>query len=636
MPVHARTVRRASLAIGVSLALLSGPLVPTGAAAPVTAQAPTQAPTRAGADVTVQELHFAVRVGQGGAGGAGGAGGEAGEGTVCDVVGDLYLPAAASRRQRVPAVLTTHGFGGSKDDQAGLGRLMAERGYAVLAYSGLGFGGSTCRITLDDRAHDGRAGQQLVSYLGGKGGIAFLDAAHTEPAPRLQVVRRDRRAHDGRRHAHDPRVGMVGGSYGGGAQFAVAAVDPRVDTLVPIITWNDLSYSLAPNGTDQITGVSTETPGVAKLIWALGFSLLGLTGDLQNPGPAPDPLPCPNFVDFVCPALVSGATAGFVQPEHVAALRGRSVASYLRRIRVPVLLSQGQHDTLFNLNEAEATYRALQRQGTEVKMIWQSWGHSGGTVPGELDLDDPDPATQYLTGRVLRWFAHHLKDRRVGTGPEFAYFRDWVSYRGNAAPAYATSPAFPVGSRRSFRLSGDGRLTRGDVVDGAQQFVTPPAGLPTGIDEVDVLGGFIGEVPLVPADLPGTFAQWTSGELRSPVDVVGSPVLRLRVDAPSVAATQAAGAAGQLVIFAKMVDIAPDGSASLINGLEAPVRVPDAGKRFTVRLPGIVHRFAPGHRVGLLVSGGSVNYRGGVLPAAVTIASGVGGAKQTLTLPVVK
>ena len=44
----------------------------------------------------------------------------------------------------------------------------------------------------------------------------------------------------------DPRVGMIGGSYGGQIQYAVAMQDPRIDAIIPIITWNDLNYSLAP------------------------------------------------------------------------------------------------------------------------------------------------------------------------------------------------------------------------------------------------------------------------------------------------------------------------------------------------------------------------------------------------------
>src|SRR5206468_11451276 len=112
----------------------------------------------------VQTLHFKVSVGP------------AGDQT-CDVVGDLYTPSAASSTSRVPAILTTNGFGGSKDDQAGIGKAFALRGYEVLSYSGLGFGGSGCKITLDDPDWDGKAAAQLISYLGGAPGIALTAAA---------------------------------------------------------------------------------------------------------------------------------------------------------------------------------------------------------------------------------------------------------------------------------------------------------------------------------------------------------------------------------------------------------------------------------------------------------------------------
>ena len=67
----------------------------------------------------------------------------------------------------MPAVLGTNGFGGSKSDFEDLGPTYAKRGYAFLAYSGLGFGNSGCKITLDDPDWDGKAGKQLVSFLGG-------------------------------------------------------------------------------------------------------------------------------------------------------------------------------------------------------------------------------------------------------------------------------------------------------------------------------------------------------------------------------------------------------------------------------------------------------------------------------------
>lgn len=602
--------------VGLVAALLT--VVVTAALSPLASAPAAAGATAADSSYSVRTLHFKVVVGPRNE-------------QVCDIVGDVYLPLTASARRPVPAILTTNGFGGSKDDQASFAAAFASRGYAVLSYSGLGFGGSSCRITLDDPDWDGKAASQLVSYLGGSDGIAFLDAAHTRQAPRMTAIQRDRRDHAGVARANDPRVGTFGGSYGGGFQFAVAGIDARVDALVPLITWNDLSYSLGPNSTDQTHGVSTATPGAAKLLWAAGFSALGLTGDLQEQQTSPDLLQCPNFADFVCPALVSAGTTGYLQPDHVAALRHASVASYVRRVKVPTLLIQGERDTLFNLNEAVATYRALQAQGTEAKLVWQLGGHSGGQAPGEISWTSPGSA--YVSGRVLSWFEHHLKGRAIPTGPEFAYFRPWVRYTGSAAPAYAASSTIAVGERRTWRLSGAGSLVGGTTpaAPGTQSFVTPAAGAPSSVDEADVLGSRLGALPPV-KDLPGTSASWVSDALQTPLRVAGIPAVRLQVTAPTAVASQAAGPAGQLVLFVRVVDVAPDGTKRLINGLEAPVRIPDVTKPFTVQLPGIVHQFGAGHRIGLVVAGGSVNYRGGQVATPVTIESG---AAQTLSLPVV-
>lgn len=565
---------------------------------------------------SVTTLHFKVAVGPSGT-------------EPCDVVGDVYVPSTASSSARVPAILTTNGFGGSKNDQATFAKGFAGRGYVVLSYSGLGFGGSTCKITLDDPDWDGKAASQLVSYLGGDAGIAYLDAAHQQPAPALDVVQRDATDHQGVARTDDPRVGTYGGSYGGGFQFAVASVDARVDALVPLITWNDLSYSLTPNNTSQTTGVSTSTPGVAKLLWATGFSALGMASDFQN-SQLPD-LPCPNFADFVCPALVTAGTTGYLQPDHIAALRHASVGSYVSKVRVPTLLIQGERDTLFNLNEATATYRALKAQGTAAKMVWQLGGHSGAGDPG--DNDWTNPSAGYISSRIDGWFSRYLQDRSVGTGPEFAYYRPWVSHTGSSAPAFASSPRFPAGAARTFRLTGQDALTTGVLTaPGSQAFVTPAAGAPTSIDTMDVLGSYIGPLPLTVGDLPGTYAAWSTPALTAPLRVAGAPVVQLKVASPSAALSQAAGPAGELVVFVKVADVGPDGKAQLINGLEAPVRVPDVTKPFTVTLPAIVHEFAAGHHLRLIVAGGSANYRGGATANPVTIASGTG---QTLTLPVV-
>jgi ABC-2 type transport system ATP-binding protein len=606
-----RTVTAAvSTAVTAALAVTALATLPAGA---------TTAPA-----YTVRTLHFAVRTGPHG-------------GTPCDVVGDLYTPRGASATHRVPAILTTNGFGGSKDDQAGIGKAFARRGYEVLSYSGLGFGGSGCKITLDDPDWDGRAGSQLVSFLGGAPGVAYTDAKHTNKVAPLRVVRHDARDHAGHARRYDPRVGMIGGSYGGGNQFATASVDPRVDTIVPIITWNDLTYSLAPNNTDRVRGVTTSNPGAIKLTWGLLFSADGALDGVQGGQQDPSRLyGCPNFATFVCPALVTGGSTGYFQPDALRSFRHASVASYMSRIRIPTLLIQGENDTLFNLNEAAATYRALRAQHTPVKMIWQSWGHSDLTpARGEVDLANPDPATQYETKRIAAWFDHYLRGHvRTSTGAQFAYFRDWVKYTGIATPAYATSDRFPVGRELAMYLSGDGtlRTTPSRVKSGSQNFTTPPAGAPTTVDPVDVIGAFSQQAPSnYEQDAPGTAASWTGLALKQPLRVVGSPTLRVRVSAPVAAAAQSGGPAGQLVVFAKILDVGTDGKAALIRGLVAPVRVADASKPFTVTLPGIVHRFAAGHHVRIVIAGASPNYRGGLTPNPVTIAGGTG---QVLSLPV--
>jgi predicted acyl esterase len=211
-----------------------------------------------------------------------------------------------------------------------------------------------------------------------------------------------------------------------------------------------------------------------------------------------------------------------------------------------------------------------------------------------------------------------------------------VGYSGNAAPAYATSQSFPVGSARTWKLSGGGlatagALTAGTPTAGSQSFVTTTGGVPTSLNPFDVLGSYAPLPNTTTVDLPGTFAAWATPALAADVDVVGSPVVTVSLQAPTAALTQLTGPAGQLVLFVKLMDVAPDGTASLIHGLEAPIRVPDVNAPVKVTLPAIVHRFAAGHQLKLVIAGGSVNYRGGIVGAPVTIASGSG---QTLVLPV--
>ena len=594
-----RSTRRALVAALAAAATTTATLAAVGEVSAASADT---------AAFTEQTLHFKVNVGTGTTA------------RVCDIVGILVTPTAASPTNRVPAILTTNGFGGSDQDQVPFAEKEAALGYLVLSYSGLGFGGSDCKITLDDPDYDGVAASQLVSYLGGAPGIAFTDDTHTIPAPTLNVVRHDAVDHNGVAQTYDPRVGMWGGSYGGEIQFAAASVDARIDALNPQITWNDLSYSLGPNNTDQTTGVSTSNSGSVKLNWGLGFSAEGIFDGAQNATTDPNRfIGCPNFADFVCTALLSAGTLGYFQQDAITHLRHASVSSYLPKIKVPVLLDQGEVDTLFNLNEAIATYKALKAQHTPVAMLWREQGHSGGT-PSAAGL-------AYENQRIQNWFDHYLMGTTAPTGSAFAYYRDWTG-------TFAEAGAFPVGSTRTYYLTANNGLTTNPLAVQAsnQVFVTTVAGVPTSLNGLDALGAVVPVPDLPDYNLPGTYAYWATPALASTLNVVGSPVLKVKVTAPTASGTGITPG-GQLVLFAKVYDVGTDGKAALINNLIAPVRVADAAKPFTVTLPAIAHQFAAGHRVEIMLAGGDVNYRGGLIATPVIVSTG--STAQALVLPTV-
>ena len=360
----------------------------------------------------------------------------------CTVKADLYRPAGVDRTHRAAAILTTNGFGGAKDDegQSAGASAFAKAGYVVVSYSGLGFGGSDCKITLDDPAYDGVAGKQMVDVLAGTRPYTLDDG--TGRQQRVDFV--DSTATS---HGPDPKVGMIGGSYGGQIQFAVAQQDPRVDAIIPMITWNDLSYSLAPNNTDTVRGVTYATPGVAKKQWIDLFFSLGILSGLQNTQTDPTRnVGCPNFTDQACAAGAQLNAAGYPDQATLDLARHASVASYVSRIKIPTLLVQGQHDTLFNIQEAVATYRALRAQGTEARMSWFSGGHSGDNAAGDLDLSRGVDGS-HQGRRWISWMDRYVRGNTAASaGPQFEYFRDWVAYdttEANAGRAvdraYATS-----------------------------------------------------------------------------------------------------------------------------------------------------------------------------------------------------
>ena len=184
----------------------------------------------------------------------------------------------------------------------------------MLTWDPRGFGQSGGVATVNDAEHEGRDVQRLLDWVAEQP-VAELDG----PA--------------------DPAVGMVGGSYGGGIQLVTAAIDCRVDAIVPIIAWHSLGTSLYKADTVKIgwAGIAVRPAHRCGHRPARRERL---------PATAPTPACCPRRTEdwFL----------------------SRGPGELVEQIDVPTLIVQGTVDTLFTLDEALTNLAILESNGVPV------------------------------------------------------------------------------------------------------------------------------------------------------------------------------------------------------------------------------------------------------------------------------
>lgn len=241
--------------------------------------------------------------------------------------------------QTAPLIIHAHGFGvfrmsgpvsiyGLAVYSGQAAKAAWQQGYWVISYDQRGHGDSEGINRLMDADHEVRD----VSTV--------LDWAQTN-LKRITV--------DG---SGDPLVGMIGESYGGGAMLLASAEDSRIDALVPITTWNNIAYSLAPNQ-------------VPKSGW---LTTLLLVNNILNPG---------NSDPFINDAYWK-ARDGQLDLDTVQKLIDRSVSTRCELGKVPradTLLIQGFRDVAFPVNEAIANMECLRASGSDVRLIAAQGGH---------------------------------------------------------------------------------------------------------------------------------------------------------------------------------------------------------------------------------------------------------------------
>jgi ABC-2 type transport system ATP-binding protein len=488
----------------------------------------------------------------------------------------LYVPAGVDAAHQAPAVLLAHGFGGDKNSVKDNAKDLVGQGYVVLAWTAQGFGRSGGQIHLDSPDWEVNDARGLIDWLGHR-----------------SEVRQD--------GGDDPRVAVVGGSYGGALALLTAGYDHRVDAIVPEITWNDLGRSLFP---DDAGGPTAD--GVLKRTWLGNLFRSGLSFGGTSPQ-------CGRFAADLCALYQQVLTSGRADPQTLALLGKSSPDTILSRIKAPTLLVQGISDTLFPLGEADANARGIAAAGTPVQVAWFSGGHDGGDGSNDDQL-----RTKYLT---LTWLDHYLKGTGPAPGHSFTYSRivGVDTYDGTVRSTALGTDAYPG-------LSGDRAARQVALTGRPLPVASPPGGTPAAISTVPGAGLLSAATT---SEVPGQAVAYRSAALTAPVDLAGSARVPLRATSPT----------GQAVLFVKLYDVAPNGKTTLVGGQAAPVRLTGlptgldaaalaAATPVAVTLPGMVYRFGTGHRVEVVAATADQAYAGPTEPATYLVA--LGGA---LTVP---
>ena len=297
----------------------------------------------------------------------------------------IFRPARAKNRHKIPMLMHSHGWGGQRTTDPAKFKAFLDAGYAVISFDQRGFGESGGHAYVENPDVEGHDVRALVDRVA-----------------RFPWVKKDRPG--------DPRLGAIGGSYGGGYQFLGAFEELRLhgrpifDALAPEITWHDLAQSLAPSG-------------VVRTAWALALSAAAVPSDALPPS--------------VYKALVEGSATGSLPDGSIPGTENlqaffekngpRWHISHGRKLDIPVLFGQGMTDSLFNAAAGAGQLAPRDHQAARKKSIFV--GYNGGHVlpavlPQGVNVTS-DPCSKQLAGGdfqalSLRFFDEQLKRKSTG------------------------------------------------------------------------------------------------------------------------------------------------------------------------------------------------------------------------------
>jgi ABC-2 type transport system ATP-binding protein len=404
---------------------------------------------------------------------------------------------------------------------------LRENGYNVVTWDPRGEFASGGTLQLDSPSFEGRD----VS--------AIIDWVAQQPATEFDPTDTDKT---------DPLIGMVGGSYGGGIQWVTAAIDPRVDAIVPVISWNTLTASLYPNQ-------------AFKTAWS-SLLLLALVeiGARVNPQ--------------LYSGVITGDVLGILTPSQQALLARSGPADLVSNITAPALLIQGTADGLFPLQQCVTNAQMLAANGVPVKMMWVC----GGRVSASTRLTRAKKSSSLDV--TLAWLDKYVKGNDVDTGPTF----QWVDQTGQ----FFSSGKLPfeagfIGG--SVTASGAGGLL--PIIplvggSGPQNLASFP--LPAGTSALEgmLLSFAIGS--------PASNALNLTVSPPEGTQIVGAPQLTITYSGPGTSRH----------VYAQIVD---EQTGVVLGGIVTPIPVTLDGQTHTVTVPleAIAYTAPPGAKLTLQV-----------------------------------
>jgi uncharacterized protein len=398
----------------------------------------------------------------------------------------------------------------------------------------------------------------------------------------------------------DGKVGMIGGSYRGIVQWKAALLNnPHLKAIFPIVS-----------GYDDYRDRYYSTGGALKL----GHRLEWMAENQRAPGYHPD---FSKFILHLPLRTADIAATGWVlsmfrdvlaHPTFDSFWRGLSVKEQIQKIHVPVFAVGGWYDN-YGQSDLEA-YALLHKTSGLNRVLIGPWPHSMSYRFDNVDFG-PESGVP-LRSIQLEWFDQWLmgKDTPLLSRPPVKVFVMGGNYWREDQewpPADARSRKFFLESDgHANTMDGDGSLDEKPARGAEDRFVFDPH------DPVPTRGGAVCCNPKVfawgPMDQRAVEQRrdvlvYTTKPLKQDVEVVG-PVQAMLYVATSAKDTD---------FTAKLVDVAPDGTARNLTDGILRLRYRNSLEKAELAKPGEIYRitvdagvtanvFLKGHRIRLEIS----------------------------------